>query len=173
VGRDAEADSVLDAAPDASSDASDANDAAPNQCDFGTVTGNVFGQPVYFANGATVPAGRYRVTFVDGCMKYAPTEGWTVNAYPLDNLQGTDHWWFVSNGQDIPGVLPPGTVGFFLGSGGFLSFDACVQANLQLPPVDLDVPSGPFGVRLFDDPYDGNLPGLDGRSPTWSLQCLR
>jgi hypothetical protein len=143
---------------------------APAPCATGTVVGDVFGQTVDFANGAALPAGRYRVTYVDGCMKYSSSQGWTVNAYSLG--AGTpDHWWFVAGGQPVTDVIPPGTVGYLPGAGAYGSFDACVQASLALPPVELTITGGPLGVWLQDDPYGDNVPGPNGRSPTWKIEC--
>ena len=28
-----------------------------------------------------LPAGRYRVEYVDGCLKYSGSQGWSLNAY--------------------------------------------------------------------------------------------
>jgi hypothetical protein len=159
----ADADVVADVEPEADAPA----------CKLGNVTGDAFGNTVYFANGAALPAGTYRVTYVDGCMKYSASQDWSVNAYGLNDPAGSDHWWFVANGQRIASVIPPGTVGFLVGQGGFATFDECVQANLALPPVDITIPAGPLGVWLEDNPYGDNVPGLNGRSPTWSLQCAQ
>jgi hypothetical protein len=137
--------------------------------DFGSVTGKVSGATTYFANGASIPAGRYRVRYVDGCMKYGAGQGWSVNAYRL-GVTPSHHWWFISAGQQLTSVIPPGTVGFIPGMGGFATFDDCVKANLALPPVELTLDGGPLGVRLQDDPYSDNVGGRDGRDPTWSLE---
>jgi hypothetical protein len=40
-------------------------------------------QQQYFAGGADLPAGRYRLTYLDGCFNYGvpvATYGWTVHA---------------------------------------------------------------------------------------------
>jgi hypothetical protein len=148
-----------------------APDATP--CDLGAVTGDVFGQAIYFANGAAIAPGPYRVRYVDGCMKYSASQEWSVNAYALGDSAGSDHWWFVSAGQQVTSAIPPGTVGFLVGQGGYGTFDECVQANLALPPVELTLAGGSLAVRLEDNPYDDNVPGPNGRSPTWELECAK
>lgn len=135
------------------------------------MVGDVFGQSVSFAGGAALAPGRYRVTYVDGCMKYSSAQDWSVNAYALDDAAGSDHWWFVNDGQQVASVIPPGTVGFVVGQGGYATFDECVQANLAVPPVELTLPGGPLAVWLADSPYTDNAAGPDGRAPSWSLEC--
>ncbi len=142
-------------------------------CNLGTVTGDPFGRAFLFGDGARLPAGHYRATFVDGCMKYNGSQGWTVNAYGLSRPDRSFHWWFVTDGHNLEAVLPPGNVGFRLGEGGFASFDECVDASRGLPPVDIWLPDGgTLGVWLEDSPYGDNLPGPSGRSPTWKLECV-
>ena len=133
-------------------------------CDFGNVVSDVFGKVVYWNGGAPLPAGHYRVTYVDGCMKYSSGQDWSVNAYD----GAPDSYWLVT-GAMTELAVPPGTVGFIQGSGGFASFDACVAANASDPAVDLDFPGGTLGVWLQDDPYSDNVPGVAGRNPTWHL----
>jgi hypothetical protein len=141
-------------------------------CHVGSVTGNVFGATTYFANGAAIAPGHYRVRYVDGCMKYSTGQDWSVNAYGLSDRVGGDHWWFVSAGQEVTSAIPPGTVGFLTGQGGFATFDECVKANLALPPVELTLGGGPLAVWLEDSPYSDNVDGPNGRDPTWSLDCV-
>lgn len=162
-------------APGAETSAESGDDSAPSpdasSCSpgtLGTVTGDVFGQTLYFANGVALAPGRYRVSYLDGCMKYAPSEGWTVNAYALGDTAGSDHWWFVSQGQNVTTDIPPGTVGF----ASSVTFDECVKASQASTPVVLTHPGGPLGVWLEDAPYSDNVPGLNGRSPTWTLECV-
>jgi hypothetical protein len=145
---------------------------AAASCQLGTVVGDVFGGTTYFAGGASLSPGRYRVTYVDGCMKYNPSQDWSVNAYALGDPAGSDHWWFSSQGQLVTSVIPPGTVGFLVGQGGYGTFDECVQANLALPPIEVTLQAGPLGVELQDSPYSDNLVGPDGGAPTWSLECV-
>jgi hypothetical protein len=142
-------------------------DSAPG-CDFGSVVSNVFGQVVYFNAGNPVPAARYRVTYVDGCMKYSTAQDWAVHAYGPGSAAGNDAFWVVDNTLSQI-VMPPGTVGFLVGAGGFASFDDCVVANSALAPVEFDFAGGMIGIWLRDSPYGDNVPGQNGRSPTWKL----
>jgi hypothetical protein len=139
-------------------------------CDFGSVVGDVYGRVIDFGHGVFLPRGRYRVAYVDGCMKYNRSQDWALHAYPL-GAPVNDRWWLVSGNGKI--VMAPGTVGFEVGSGGFATFDECVRANLALPPIEFDFSGGRIGVLLQDTPYQDNLPGDDGRSPTWRLTALR
>lgn len=130
---------------------------------------DLFGTVVYFAEGATLPAGRYRATFVDGCMKYASSQDWTIHAYAGAEPDG---WWFVGETTADKIVPPPGTVGYSSANGAFTSFDDCVTANLALPPLEFDFEGGKLGVWLQDSPYSDNLAGQDGRNPKWKLTLL-
>jgi hypothetical protein len=137
-------------------------------CDFGSVVGDVFGRPVDFDDGRDVPAGRYRVTYVDGCMKYSGTEDWTVHASGLTG-PGHAYFWIVGGVTRDKIAAPPGTVGVKAGAGGFASFDACVAANRSLAPIEFDFAGGKIGIWLEDSPYGDNLPGRGGRNPQWRL----
>lgn len=173
-GAESGAESESGAEADAGSDVESEGEADAPSCGVASeVTGDVFGNTVYFANGASLPAGTYRVAYVDGCMKYSPSQDWSVNAYALNDPTESYHWWFLSNGQPISSVIPPGTIGFLVGQGGYATFDECVQANLALPPIEITVPAGTLAVWLEDNPYSDNVAGPDGRSPTWSLRCAQ
>jgi hypothetical protein len=141
-------------------------------CDAGTVVGDVFGQVRYFAGGSTLPAGHYRVTYIDGCMKYSSGQGWTVQAYGPGSPAGSDAWWLVGSTTAAKIIMPPGTVGYLVGEGAYASFDDCVTANLELPPVEFDFEGGKIGLWVEDSPYSDNVPGPGGRSPTWHLGCV-
>jgi hypothetical protein len=129
---------------------------------------DLFGQIVYFEGGAALPAGHYRVQYVDGCMKYSAAQDWAVNAY----ADGSDSFWLVGNTSSDRILIPPGTVGFLVGSGGFATFDECVAANQALPPKEFQFAGGKIGVWLSDSPYSDNVAGVDGRNPKWSLTLL-
>lgn len=150
-------------------DAADATGASA-PCDFGTVVSNVFGAVADFNGGGSLPAVHYRITYVDGCMKYAGDQGWTVNAYAEGT--GSDMYSLVDgNHNDV--VVPPGTVGFVVGDGAYADFDDCVAANFVLAPIDFDFGGGVLGVWLDDNPYSDNVVGENGRSPTWKLTCAK
>ncbi len=140
-------------------------------CNFGPLVSDVFGNVVTFNGGVAVPPGRYRVTYVDGCMKYSTSQAWSVNAYAAGDPTGTDRYWIVDGSMNQI-VVPPGTAGFLVGSGGFAGFDECVTANLALPPIDFDFTGGQIGAWLDDNPYSDNVPGVNGRNPTWKLTLL-
>ncbi len=139
-------------------------------CDYAPLTGDAFGTTRTFASAASLPAGRYRIRFVDGCMKYSPAQGWTVNAYPAGG--GEDQWWLVAGSSARSIAVLPGNVGFEIGAGAFADFEACVNASRAAPPLEIDFAGGTLGVRLVDAPYDDNVAGLDGRSPTWAIECV-
>jgi hypothetical protein len=141
----------------------DVLDAAP-VCDFGVIVTNVFGALVQWNGGAPLPPGRYRVTYVDGCMKYSSGQGWSVNAY----ANGPDGF-LIRSGSSTLGPAP-GTVGFLPGQGGFATFDGCVDANLANDaPFQFDFAGGSLGAILIDDPYSDNVEGSNGRNPTYRL----
>jgi hypothetical protein len=165
--------------PQAAGGASGASGAAgaggADGCNFGEAASagtdqalNLFGEVVYFANGAELPAGHYRVSYVDGCMKYASSQDWTIHAY--DN--GSYGWWLVGDATNDKIVLPPGTVGYSTANGAYATFDECVAANLLLPPVEFDFAGGKLGVWLQVSPYSDNLAGEDNRNPKWNLVRL-
>ncbi len=169
-----QADASVDHDANDAHDASDANaedvqdvtlPEAPPPCDFGTVVADVFGSTVYWNGGAPLPAAHYRVTYVDGCMKYSSGQAWTVNAY----ADGPDTFFIVTDNATTIGPAP-GTVGFFDGQGAFADFDACVSANVsQDTPFEFDFVGGEIGVSLSDNPYSDNVAGENGRSPTYRL----
>ncbi len=128
---------------------------------------NLFGQIAYFDLGAALPAGHYRVTYVDGCGKYSSAQAWAIHAY----ADGSIAWWLGStSGNKL--VLLPGTSGIFEGQGGYTDFEACVAANALLAPIEFDFAGGVLGVWVSDDNYYDNVAGLNGRNPVWKLTLL-
>jgi hypothetical protein len=139
-----------------------------DRCDFGEASSagtdealNLFGEVVYFANGEALPAGHYRIQYIDGCMQYSSGQAWAVHAY----ADGSVGWWFVGESTADRVVMPPGTVTYST----FATFDECVAANLLLPASEFDFAGGKLGVWLADSPYSDNLAGVDNRNPKWSL----
>jgi hypothetical protein len=126
---------------------------------------DLFGETAFFADGAMLPAGRYRVTYQDGCMKYASNQGWTIHAY----ASGSSGWWLVGATAADKVAMPPGTVGWNVGDGAFSTFAECVAANKALPPLELDLAGGKLGIWLQDAPYSDNVAGEGGVNPRWSL----
>jgi len=150
--------------------------AGESNCELGEVSStgtnqnlDLFGSIVYFADGIELPAGRYRITYLDGCMKYSAAQDWAVHAYAGAEPDG---WWFVGKDQTQKVVVPPGTVGFLVSNGGFSTFEQCVAANLALPPLEFDFAGGKLGAWLQDYPYTDNLAGEDERNPKWKLTLL-
>ncbi len=94
---------VVDAATDApDAEVADVGLGEDAPCDYGVVVGDVFGQTTYFAGGAPLPAGRYTLTYVDGCMKYSGDQGWTVNAYT--QASSADEWYLVGASGALNGI---------------------------------------------------------------------
>jgi hypothetical protein len=127
---------------------------------------DLFGETIYFAKGKTLPAGRYRVNYDDGCMKYNFVFPWTVNS-----IGGSDGWWLVKDSPTDKVTVLPGKGGSNPFEG-FANFADCVAANKALPPKEFDFDGGKLGIWLNDSPYDDNLAGEGGRNPKWKLTLL-
>ncbi len=156
-------------------------DASPGDggaCSFGRAASiatssnlNLFGQIVYYEDGGAFPAGRYRVTYRDGCMKYNALQGWTVQG---DGPDASNGFWLVGSSTSDRVVKPPGTAGIFVGLGAYSTFDDCVDANVSMDtPMEFDFDGGPIGVWLDDNPYIDNVAGDNGRNPAWDLVLLQ
>lgn len=130
---------------------------------------DLFAAPAYFNGGEPVPAGRYQVSYVDGCMKYSATQGWAVNAY---DETGCCQWWIVGETMADKKIEAPGTIGFLVGEGGFQDFDGCVTANQAVAAKTFDHTGGRLGIWLADEPYTDDVPGTDGRNPMWHIDRL-
>lgn len=126
---------------------------------------DLFGNITYFANGKDLPAGRYRIAYVDGCMKFSASLPWSVN-----NALSTG-WWLVGAASDDRVVALPGKADNIplLGAA---TFEECVARNRMLGPKEFDFAGGKLGIWLDDGPYTDNLAGDGGRNPTWQLTLL-
>ena len=173
-----------DAAPDAGiqNDATGFEDAASAVIDAGSVDADctigeaqseatadnlsLFGDPVEFVDGADLPAGTYIIEYIDGCMKYAPGQDWTVNAYEQG---GCCHWWVTSGDPANDVVMAPGNVGWSTANGAHASFGECVSASQSLAPVEFEHAGGPIGLRLQDSNFPDNTAGEGGVNPRWRL----
>ncbi len=170
-------------APDAAPpDASQPPDAGPPTCDLGTAANLdavtnpfLFNQVVAFAGGDELAAGTYRLTYLDGCIKYGPGLWWSVHG----RAGGDATWWLVSASAADGLILLPGTVGMLPGTAGptgdrngFERFDDCVTANQQLDPVLYEHAGGRLGIYLTDIDYGDNQSGEGGRNPKWRLEYL-
>lgn len=130
---------------------------------------DLFGTPAYFNDGLPLPAGRYRVTYLDGCMMYGSGQGWTVNAYESNQAC----WYVIGETTSDRIVVPPGTIGYAPGSGAFASFDDCVAASRAAPPVEFELTAEQrVGIWLLDSPYADNMAGVDGNNPRWRLDSI-
>lgn len=159
---------LLDAAPGADTvfvDQRCSVGTARNRATTGTL--DIFGHITYFADGADLPAGTYRVVYEDGCMKYGDLQDWTVQAYPPPS---EEYAWFVGSEVGVRRTRAPGTAGIAVGSGAFLTFDECVAANLLLKPIAFRHAGGRLGVWLSDSEYRDNNVGVDDRNPRWRLE---
>lgn len=129
------------------------------------LTPDIFNEPTHFFGGTPLPAGRYRVAYVDGCMKYDANWTWTVHGSP--NFQ------FLLIGAattDVLGVLPGTFAPIAFGVTGYASYDDCVAANRALPPLDFDFAGGALGLWQNDVIPADNIAGAT--SPTWRLSRL-
>jgi hypothetical protein len=116
----------------------------------------------YFAGGAALPAGQYRVTYVDGCIRYDPTiYWWAVNG-------GVTFEYWIAGATTSDGIqVAPGIVSL----PGNTSFTDCVAASQGLS-VDIDFAGGKLGIYNNDFKPGDNLPSMTGENPTWRLDRL-
>jgi hypothetical protein len=156
---------VLSCAPDAGVEA-DCDDGT----DLGEITPDIFGTPTFFTEGEPLPAGRYRINYVDGCLRYEGPWGWAVN--------GIESYQYLVIGATTTDVLAiaPGVMasGFFGAAFDYPELEDCVAASLARPPLELDFQGGALGIWQNDFKPEDNVPGPEGRSPTWRLtRCDR
>ncbi|MCA9596590.1 MAG: hypothetical protein KC776_24910 [Myxococcales bacterium] len=164
----------MDGGMDASEDGGGDAAAEAGNCVIGSVSSaatsgspSVFSAPVYFDNGADLPAGSYVVTYEDGCVKYATSQPWTVNAY---SETGCCQWWMIGDSPADTKFELPGTTGYAVGSGAYANFSECVSASLQSTPIQFQHAGGKLGIWLKDDYYGDNVPGEGGNNPKWKLE---
>lgn len=129
---------------------------------------DLFGDVVYFNGGKPLPEGRYRIRYIDGCMLYMVGQAWAVHGSEAGNYA----FWLVGESSADQIMMPPGTYGYQVGSGGYASFEQCIDANLALQPVEFEHTGGRLGIWLQDNPYADNLAGEAGRNPKWALTLL-
>jgi hypothetical protein len=171
---DARASTVRDAAARRDAVADARTSSGSSECKLGEAGSfatdamlDLFGQVTYFAKGQALPAGRYRVTYVDGCMKYNAFQRWKVH----QNVGlGPDGWYLVGASKAERVALLPGLASDLFG--GYAEFEDCVRANKDVPPQEFDFAGGKLGIALNDSPYDDNLTGEQGRNPKWTLTLL-
>jgi hypothetical protein len=134
-----------------------------------------------FVGGATLPAGRYRLSYVDGCNIYSVLGTKSVSG--KGNCALVDE-----NGAyiaDTPGTVALVPVGVISLADGYLipaysTYDECVAANCEPPPLDFDFAGGKLGVKSNPPSVDTASLGLvilggeseGGRNPTFRLTRL-
>ena len=101
------------------------------------------GDPVFLNDGDPVPAGQYTITYLSGCMKYAPLDGFTVNA------TADVGWFLIGNGPADKKLLMPGNVGSPAGMGGFVDFAACLAASRMSAPVTTPTRAGRWACSCW------------------------
>jgi hypothetical protein len=158
-------------APDANGDAAD-GDAAED--DAGGSSGRLLTvtpgpTTSYFADGKSLPAGEYTLTYVDGCW-HSGVVSWTVNL-------GGEGYSVVGGDPEQRITMAPGTVGTFTTLGAYATYEECVAANVGRPGVSFRFNGGRLGLRLESlDPLtlfillEGGE-AVGGRSPTFRLTC--
>lgn len=132
------------------------------------LTPDIFGTPTFFSGGQALPVGRYRVAYVDGCMKYDASWSWTVQG-TIEPVLGLSFQWVLVRATTNVLAMLPGTAAPISVSG-YATYEECVAANLALPPLDIDFTGGPLAIWQNDFQPSDNIAG--DRSPTWSLSRL-
>lgn len=141
-----------------------------------------------FNNGQPLPAGNYRVTYIDGCMKYNYNQWWAVNA-----RENANRWFVVADGDRSARVAKlPGSIGYSANGGcprdnlpnctgdinGFETYAECVADNKAAAAtnyVEFSLASPTvIGSWLADNPYSDNVSGssVGGIGPIWKLEAL-
>lgn len=129
----------------------------------------------YFAGGTELPAGHYRLAYVDGCNTYGIGCDWTIHGSKAS--PGLESCFLVSNDQVLG--LTPGTVGVYASDdptigGAFATYQECVAANCSDPALDFMFAGGKFGVQrdgggVLGAIDDAGGESVGGRSPTFRL----
>lgn len=128
--------------------------------DLGNVTPSVSGPYISdYANGASLGAGTYRLTYVGGTMTYsnnpATIQGYRVNAFP----------------DSPPTGDPVGDYGFKIAQGDTINDGGDIHAPDSGSITFQHTTAGPLGVYLQDLIYGDNQAGGYG-GPTYKLERL-
>lgn len=126
---------------------------------------DIFGVPTFFAGGVSLPAGRYRIAYADGCMMYDASWAWTVQGLPTFQFQLIG-----ATTADFLAVLPGTEAPIGVGITGYPIYEDCIAANRALPPLDFDFAGGKLGIWQNDFKTDDNIAGE--QKPTWRLSQL-
>jgi len=121
-----------------------------------TITPSIYG-PIVESFG-TFPAGTYRITYVQGALRYAPTFGWSLNC---TDIIASDRYVVRYGATD---VTFPGT-----GAEDFPTQTAVEAANADAH-IDVVHPGGAIGVWLSDTLYADNQAGSP--NPTFRIARL-
>lgn len=132
--------------------------------ELGELTPDIFSNdPSFFADGDDLPAGRYGVEWVDGCVRYDPLiYFWSVNG--SFNFE----YWIIGGSTNELLHLAPVPEDLF----GQATFDECIALSAMAPPVAFDFAGGKLGMFNNDFKPDDNTPGEGGRNPTFKLTRL-
>jgi hypothetical protein len=115
----------------------------------------------YFAGGASLPAGRYRISYVNGCIRYDPT----IYFWAVNGSFNFEYW--IAGATTSDGIqVAPGVVSL----AGDTSFDDCVATSQGLS-ADITFAGGKLGIYNNDFKPEDNVPGTGG-NPTWRLDRL-
>lgn len=121
------------------------------------VQGDPLAPVVYYAGGARLPGGRYRVSYLQGCFSCCVTlldEFWLVGANVLTMIMR------LPGGSDMGLDVAP--------------VASCPVRGAPYPDVDFDFEGGKLGIWFTDavalDNVDGD--GAGGPNPTWRLTLL-
>lgn len=165
-----------DSAPPPPDDAgADTGTDAARYCDLGLARGDSTGGTVtlFDKEGNPLPAGRYRLTYANGCMIYGGGQPYTVHAYEPSVDAATYATWMlvIEDGGFQPVKLPGNWLFGADAAAAPADYTACVAANKMLAPVEFEYDAGArLGVQINDNPLGDNVPGPDGGDPTWRLE---
>ena len=145
-------------------------------CELAPAVADELGNVGLFNGGADVPAGTYKINYVEGCIMYSGGQNWTVHAYE-PSANGTPAYAsFVLVGETSADVkmaaLPPQAWMFGPnGNNGVADFAGCVAAQKAASTaIEYAHAGGKLGVYVNDSPYGDNVAGEGGKNPKWSIR---
>jgi hypothetical protein len=138
-------------------------------CTVGSLLGYT---PTWFNSEADLPAGRYRIKYIYGAMRYSQNHGWSVSGshsrFKVVVRQGTVRELFAAPAS--PDILGPSQPNGNYPNQGFDTQEAAENWSRTSASIDFDHTGGPLGLVLVDNPYNDNIPG--NPNPTWELTRL-
>ncbi len=117
----------------------------------------------WFNNGASLPAGTYRITLAGGAMTYHHTQGWRVDAW--NGTVSAPHGFKIKQDGVSTDLRAPGD------DIGQSSFSAAQNASLGQSIIVTHAAAGRIGVYLYDSPYNDNS-APTGQSPRFKLEQI-